>query len=108
MNGGVHHQTEQSNYCPVRKMKALADDMLSAGKKIDEDDLVGYILADLDSDFDSVISAILVRAEPISLAELYGQLIYHEQRQELHGKEFPTANTTSRGCGGPPTCGKLS
>jgi hypothetical protein len=88
-------------------MKALADDMSSTSKKIDEDDLVGYILVDLDSDFDYVISVVSARAEPISLPELYGQLIYHEQRQELCGKEFFIANAASRGHGGPPTRGNF-
>jgi hypothetical protein len=31
-------------------MKALANDMASAGKKLNEEELVGYILAGLDSD----------------------------------------------------------
>jgi hypothetical protein len=56
----------------VGKMKTLADDMTSAGKKLEDEDLVSYILAGLDSDFDSVISAISARVEPISVAELYG------------------------------------
>jgi hypothetical protein len=63
----------------VGKMKALADDMASTGKKLDEEDLVGYILAGLDSDFDSMTSAVAARDKPISVSELYGQLVYHEQ-----------------------------
>jgi hypothetical protein len=67
----------------VTKMKALADEMASAGKRLDDDDLVSYILAGLDPDFDSVISAVSARVEPISVTELYGQLLSHEQRWEL-------------------------
>jgi hypothetical protein len=63
----------------VGKMKALADDMASTGKKLDEEDLVGYILAGLDSDFDSMTSAVAAHDKPISVSELYGQLVYHEQ-----------------------------
>jgi hypothetical protein len=63
----------------VGKMKALADDMASTGKKLDEEDLVGYILAGLDSDFDSMTSAVDAHDKPISVSELYGQLVYHEQ-----------------------------
>jgi hypothetical protein len=40
----------------------------------------GGILIGLDSEFDSVISAVSARVEPISVSELYGQLIYREQR----------------------------
>jgi hypothetical protein len=67
----------------VGKMKALPDDMAAAGKKLDVEELVGYILAGLDNDFDSVISAVAARVEPIGVPELYGQLVYHEQEQEL-------------------------
>jgi hypothetical protein len=79
----------------VGKMKTLADDMGAAGKKLNDEDLVGYILAGLDSDFDFVISAVAARVEPISVSELYGQLTYHEQ--ELCGKEFSTVNFASQG-----------
>jgi hypothetical protein len=78
-------------------MKALADDMASAGKKLEDEDLVSYILAGLDSDFDSVISAISARVEHISVAELYGQLVFHEQRHKLRGKEYVMANAAARG-----------
>jgi hypothetical protein len=53
-------------------MKTLADDMAAAGKKLDDEDLMGYILVGLDNDFDSIISAILAHVEPISVSELYG------------------------------------
>jgi hypothetical protein len=36
----------------VGKLKSLADEMVSAWKKLDDEDLVGYILAGLNSDFD--------------------------------------------------------
>jgi hypothetical protein len=90
----------------VGKMKALADDMASAGKKLEDEDLVSYILTGLDSDFDSVISAISARVEPISVAELYGQLVFHEHRHELCGKEYVMSNAAARGRGSsPPACG---
>jgi hypothetical protein len=67
----------------VAKMKALTDEMASVGKRLDDEDLVSYILAGLDMDFDSVISAISTRVEPVSVVELYGQLLSHEQGLEL-------------------------
>jgi hypothetical protein len=81
-------------------MKTLADDIAIAGRKLDDKDLVGYILTGLDNDFDPVISTVSAHVEPISISELYVQLIYHEQRQELRGK-----NLASRGQGGPPAHG---
>jgi hypothetical protein len=64
----------------VGKMKALVDGMASASKKLDDEDLVGYILTEVDSDFDFVILTVAARVEPISMSELYEQFVYHEQR----------------------------
>jgi hypothetical protein len=63
----------------IAKMKALADEMTSTGKRLDDEELVSYILVGLDLDFDSVISVVSTRVEPITVAELYGQLLLHEQ-----------------------------
>jgi hypothetical protein len=82
----------------VAKMKALIDEMVSVRKRLNDEDLVSYILADLDPDFDSVISVVSARVDPISVDELYRQLLSHEQRWELHQKsKYHVANATTRG-----------
>jgi len=40
------------------KMKGLADDMMSAGKKMDDDELISYILMGLGEEFNSVATAV--------------------------------------------------
>jgi hypothetical protein len=55
----------------ISKMKILAGDMASAGKKLDDDDFISYILAGLDVEYNSVVSSIVGSVEPISFAELY-------------------------------------
>lgn len=65
------------------KMKTLADDMAAAGKKLDDEEIASYILAALDVDFNPVISIVVGRTEPITLGELYTQLISWEQRMDL-------------------------
>ena len=67
------------------KMKSLADEMASAGQKLEDEELVSYILTGLDSEFDSVVTAVSTRVEPITVNELYAQLIAHEQRLEIRG-----------------------
>jgi hypothetical protein len=80
----------------------------SRGKKLDEEDLVGYILAGLDSDYDFVTSGVAACTESISVSELYGQLVYHEHQQELRGgRDYATVNAASRGRGGPPNRGSF-
>jgi hypothetical protein len=45
-------------------MKLLAGNMAFVGKKLDDEDLVSYILAGLDTDFDSVISVVAMWWSP--------------------------------------------
>jgi hypothetical protein len=80
------------------KMKALADEMAAAGKKLDDDDLISYILTGLDEPFDPVVSAISLRVEPLTVHELFTQLVNHEQRIDLRGGgRHSSANLASRG-----------
>jgi hypothetical protein len=61
---------------------------------------VSYILTGLDDDYDSVVTAVATRVEPISLGELYTQLISHEQRLEMRsGGSQSSVNLASRGGG---------
>ena len=45
----------------VAKMRSLADEIASAGKAIDDDELVSYILAGLDFDYNPIVSALVAR-----------------------------------------------
>jgi hypothetical protein len=55
----------------VAKMKSLTDDMASAGKKLDDEEIASYILTGLDYEYNYVVSSITARVDPISLDELY-------------------------------------
>jgi hypothetical protein len=55
----------------VAKMKSLTDDVASAGKKLDDEEIASYILTGLDYEYNSVVSSIVARVDPISLGELY-------------------------------------
>lgn len=80
------------------KMKTLADEMASVGRRLEDDEMVSYILTGLNDDFDAVVLAVAARVEPISLGELYTQLISHEQRLELRGGgSNSSVNLASRG-----------
>ena len=45
------------------KMKGLVDDMASAGRKLEDVELVSYILTGLDLEFNPVVSAVAARVE---------------------------------------------
>jgi hypothetical protein len=80
------------------KIKTLADEMASAGQRLEDDEIVSYMLMGLDEDYESVVSAVATRVEPITLGELYTQLIAHEQRLEMRsGGSNSSANSVSHG-----------
>jgi hypothetical protein len=86
----------------IFKMKTLVDDMASTGKKLNDEDFSSYVLAGLDADYNSVVSSIAARVEPISFDELYSQLVAHENRLDLQngGQSLSSVNSASRGRGG--------
>jgi hypothetical protein len=67
----------------MSKMKSLADEMASTEKKHDDKELCSYILVGLDFEYNSLVSSITARVEPISLGELYSQLLAFETRLDL-------------------------
>lgn len=71
----------------VAKMRALGDEMAAAGKPLDDKELVSFIMTGLDNlEFNPVVSVVLARVEPISINELFTQLLVFEQHTDLiHG-----------------------
>jgi hypothetical protein len=55
----------------ISKIKTLADEMAPAGKKLDDEESVSYILAGLDYEYNTLVSSIATRVEPITLGEIY-------------------------------------
>jgi hypothetical protein len=87
------------------KMRALGDEMNAAGRKLEDEELVEYILAGLDFEYNPVVSAVVARVEPISISELYSQVLAFEMRLELMGQggasySSSSANSAQRGRGG--------
>jgi glutathionylspermidine synthase len=67
----------------VTKVKALVDEMASARKPIDEEELVSYILAGLDEEYNPVVSALVAQKDSVSVGEAYSQLLNFESRMAL-------------------------
>jgi hypothetical protein len=63
----------------ISKARTLADDMSLAGKKIDDEELISYILAGLDFEYNSVVSALVARPDELTIPEVYSQLLSYEQ-----------------------------
>jgi len=62
------------------KMKFYGDEMVAVREVLDDEELVSYILAGLGPEYDSVVSSVLGRSDPISVTELYALLLNYEQR----------------------------
>jgi hypothetical protein len=88
----------------INKMCNLGDEMATTGKLIDDDDLISYILIDLDYDYNSVVTT-LVAKDNLTLGEVYSQLLSFEQLIVLQQNGDHYANVATRGhCGG--MCGR--
>jgi hypothetical protein len=48
-----------------------------------DDELIEYILAALDEEFSPLVSSLITRTEPVSLEELFSQLLAFETHLEL-------------------------
>jgi hypothetical protein len=86
------------------RIKSLADEMSTAGKPQDDDDIASYVLAGLDDQYNGFVAAItaLIRARSVSLGDLYSQFLAYESRLDdqqpgnSDGSEL-SANAASRG-----------
>lgn len=52
-------------------MRLIADELAAAGKLISDEELISFIIAGLDMDYQSLVSALDVRTEPLSVDELF-------------------------------------
>ena len=59
----------------VGKMRTLGDEMVAAGRPVEDDDLLTYILTGLDVEFNPVVTSLLARKEPVTVSEAYSQLL---------------------------------
>jgi hypothetical protein len=59
-------------------MQGLSNDMATAAKPLDDEDMVQYVLARLDEDYDSVVNLVLAQTQPITVSELVAQMLAFE------------------------------
>uniref|UniRef100_J3M9V3 Uncharacterized protein n=1 Tax=Oryza brachyantha TaxID=4533 RepID=J3M9V3_ORYBR len=84
------------------KMKTYGDEVAATGKPLDEEELIAYIVNGLDGDYDPFVSSLGMRVEPISITELYAQLLNFENRLKLR-QGGASANAANRANGGRKT-----
>ncbi|XP_059454274.1 uncharacterized protein LOC132184572 [Corylus avellana] len=66
------------------KAQTLAHTLAAINEPLNDFEVVFYILVRLSTDYDPLVTSITTRIAPIFMEELYGHLLTHEQRIELH------------------------
>lgn len=67
------------------KMQTIADELAAAGKPVDDEELLSFILVGLGPAYEDLVGAIGLMKTPISINELYSQVLAKDQRQDLNG-----------------------
>uniref|UniRef100_A0A453DLV4 Uncharacterized protein n=1 Tax=Aegilops tauschii subsp. strangulata TaxID=200361 RepID=A0A453DLV4_AEGTS len=69
----------------IAKMKNLGDELAAAGRPVSDPEMVDYVLAGLDRDYDPVVAAIGAVKTTITVDELFAQISAFDQRVEMLG-----------------------
>ena len=91
------------------KMRGYADEMASAGNPLSDEELVSYLLAGLDEEFNPVFTSVVARVGAITPGEVFSQLLSFEQHLRLqlgtNSGNSSSAMAASRGHGAPRSGG---
>jgi hypothetical protein len=65
------------------KMSQFADDLVTSGTPLRDDEFIVYLVAGHDEEYNSVFATVVARGDPISPSDLYAQLLSFEQHTML-------------------------
>jgi histone deacetylase 1/2 len=93
---------EMSAVVYFNKLKALTDELATAGKPMDDDDIINAVLNGLDADYNPLAEAVSARIDQgITLGEVYAMLLAAEARIEAQNADTGgggfSANLASKG-----------
>ncbi|XP_043725785.1 uncharacterized protein LOC122672358 [Telopea speciosissima] len=102
------HKLDENVTQFLHRAKALSDELSVTGKPLPTEDLNIHIFRALHPKFESMVSAVMDRSEPISYTELHGLLLSHEyliaSRQAVSDPTANgSANIASQQSRGPPS-----
>lgn len=67
----------------VGKMRTLGDEMATAGRPLEDAELMEYIIMGLDEFFNPIVSALVARMESMFVDDLYSQLLAFKTLTEI-------------------------
>jgi hypothetical protein len=86
----------------MNKMRSLGDEMTAAGRTLEDEELVEYIRTGIGPEYDPIVCVVIARTTPVTISELYSQLLSFETRLALMSAQEgggSSANFAHRGCG---------
>ena len=79
----------------VDKLTNFADQLALAGKPVDDDDLMELILNGVDPAFESIVTSVQARENPMSLDDMVALLLSAESRMDDYSPTFSPDHTTT-------------
>ena len=83
-----------------QRFKGLVDTLSAAGQPLNNFEIVSYLLMGLGLEYNPFVTPVTTRVDPLSIDELYGHLLAHDNRLEQHHnvatEAFPSANLASK------------
>lgn len=79
-------------------MKGYADMMTTISQPLTDEEVIGYILASLPTEYDALMASLTVNNTAISLNDFNSQILNYKARQKLHyliGDFTPSANSAT-------------
>src|SRR5438105_4633766 len=76
------HKGEMSIAKYFSMMRGYADEMMMTGKPLEHDNIMSYIIFRLDVEYNPMTESVSGRVTPISLSDLYAQLLSVDQLLE--------------------------
>ena len=80
-----------SSTTSIAKMKSLDDESAAAGHPVSDWEMVDYILAELDHDYDPIVALVSTIKNSITINNLLSQISAFDQRMKMLG-DGPTVN----------------
>jgi hypothetical protein len=75
-----------------RKIKGLATELAAANAPLRDDEVIAYLLAGLPAEYDSFVTSMTTKSEPLTLDDVFAHLMAFEARQLQHQTELQLHN----------------
>jgi hypothetical protein len=81
-----------------RKVKRLGDTLAAIGKKLEDDELIAYMLQGLGSEYDSLVTSITTCTDVYTISDVYAHMLSFEMHHERNGTiiHVSSANNANR------------